>query len=575
MEQDPGQDKLNPLRCDTETTWAYARFDLSSAPANGTAKQMFYSRLKANQAPSLLINTIGLHWDANKLKETVSFAVQSNRSRKQIEVIADETLLVIQLHCQPTSKRWLYDEEPLSPPLKIHLLALINRQKPGDKAADAVTKKSYMKESKLGHGDSSGADDKSQTDLSINEIPPESHIDFPRGVTRSASRRSSTFPNKREIMHPTGPPTTAKPVNEAPVINPRIDILNPLKSNFVAVPTFQNKIDFKFNDTSLLATSYLSELDSMRNKLKSNSLLFFTFSSSVVILIYTLCLFIYLRSRRHKSTSSIETQKDPQNNNQPGRAISQTEAQPENLANISQPFNLQMPPATRTRLNMMLGIRSDRNSRDNAHSRRPKRVRLAKSQPKESSDFELTYSSINNHELLEQPDRGTYCRYDKNIYGEFCGSDSRSHRSHLAYGTINVVRAIQQAATLAKSRLRNSRYHPNLNVIPELDVEDHQSIPERNYLSSFLGQNNQHQYHQPLESEAISPGHFNSLVQNAMTRDCSHNMKKVYNQTATTLFSKPDGLATSEPPVSRSRILSKVKQGNVYEEHNEHIDSHT
>lgn len=577
MEKD--QDKLNPLRCDTETTWAYARFEPSPAAANRTAKQTFYSRLKANQASSLFINTIGLHWDVNKLKETVSLAVQSNRSRKQLQVITDETLLVTQLHCQPTSKNWLYDEEISSPPLKIHLLALINRQMAtSDKTSSAVARKQSMKENRLGQVESSSDNAKSNA-VSTNEIPPESHIDFPGGVTQSGSllKGSSTSPSKREVINHASSISTAKPVKELPVISPRIDLSNPLKSNFVAVPTIQNKIDVKFNDTSLLGPSYLSELDSIRLRLKSNSLVFFTFSSSIVILIYTLCLFIYLKSRRHKSTSPNEAHKHTHSNNLPTKKTSQEETHFEQVANnISQPFNLQMPPATRTRLNMMLGMSVGRNSMEDAHHKRQKHKRLVRSHPIESFESKLASSSSHNHEFLERPDQSAHCRLEKDIYGEIGGSqDHRSHRGHLAYGTINVVRAIQQAATLARSRIRNSRYHPNLNVIPETDVEHHQSLPQKNYLSSFLGQNNQHQYHQPLSADTISPEQFNSLVQNAMNRDCSHNMRKVCNQIDSTLFSKPDGLVTTGPPVSRSRILRKVKQENLYEEHSEHIESHT
>lgn len=525
-----------------------------------------------------MINTMGLQWDPRKLKETVSLAVQSNRSRKHLDVVATETLLVIQLHCQPisiSSKNWLYDEETIPSQIKVHLLALINRQVLDDRTLHAASRKALAKEDKFNQVEIGAGSDKNTTSNEIGGIPLESHIEIPGEVSQnlSSSKRSAIYPTKRELAdHLSANTRSAK---ETPAISQRIDPPgNLLKSLFLAVPALQDKVDVKPNDTSSLGLSYLNELDSMRLRLKSNSLLLFTVSSSMVILVYTLCLFIYLKSRRHRATASKETHKQSAR-----KTRSQREAKfPQQVGNISEPFNLQMAPATRTRLNMMLGMSTGRSSRVDPNSRPSKRAstRSARSHSKKWPNHGLTSSFTHNREPLGRPDRGYQCCAEDTSPGGPCnagrGKAQTAHKSHIAYGTINVVRAIQQAATLARSRLRNSRYHSSLNVIPETDSEHSQSLPRKN-MTNLGGLLNQDRQDQAQSVKTISPERFNSLVQNAMSRDCSHNLKKIFKQPTATLFSNPHELVSTGPPVSRSRILRQVKQENFHKKHSRQPNS--
>lgn len=533
-----------------------------------------------------MINTMGLHWDPRKLKETVSLAVQSNRSRRHLEVVATETLLVIQLHCQPisvSSKNWLYDKEIIPSQIKVHLLALINRQVLSDRNLSASPKKTSVIEDKLSGVEIGTGSDRSITPNSVGETLPESPIEFPGEISQnlSSAKRSAIYPTKRELAdHPL---VNTKLAKEAPAISQRIDPYgNPLRSLFMAVPALQNKVDVRLNDTSSLGPSYLDELDSMRLRLKSNSLLLFTISSSVVILVYTLCLFIYLKSRKHEAAGSKETHKQPVRTTKSQRDTKL----PHQVGNISEPFNLQMAPATRTRLNMMLGMSTRRSSRIDAGSRPCKQVgtRSVRPHSKKWPDQRPSSSFKHNHEPLKRPDRSRQCCSEDTISGGPCDADcglsgktQTPHRSHIAYGTINVVRAIQQAATLARSRLRNSRYHSSLNVIPETDSEHLQTLPRKNLtnLGGLLNQNCQDQREQTQPVKTISPEQFNSLVQNAMSRDCSHNLKKIYKQPTATLFSNPHELVSTGPPVSRSRILRQVKQDNFYKEHSRQSNSNS
>lgn len=570
----------NPLRCDTETTWAYSRFEPTLAVANGTAKQTFYSRLQPNQAPSLSINTLGLQWNIEKSKETVSLAVQSNRNKRHLEVLTAETLLVIQLHCQRvnfSSENWLYDYEmPLSPN-KVHLLALINRQVTGEQTTRQSTIRERDQLNQVGLGSSRRDRDVPKI---LGSTLAESQNDYPGrrnssngGGSSSGKRLPST---KREIMDYSL--STMRPTKELPGISQRIDLSRDISRGLsIAVLANQNKSDAnKPNDVSLLGPTYLTELDSMRIRLKSSSILLFTISSSIIILIYTLCLFIYLKSRRRNAKASNESshkrsQSIKKRSARTVEAAFRKEAKSDHVQDISEPFNLQMSPATRTRLNMILG----RGSTIVANSVRfnPTSLQSTRgSHVRDTANQDNLVAFDNNH---VQPQREAQFELEGAGYTESsCRVDHKAHKksrtatkSHLAHGSVNVVRAIQQAATLARSRLRNSRYHPNLNVIPETDVEHLQSLPrsDLNYSNGLFIRNNLDQCHQ---ADTISTEQFNSLVQDAMSRDCSHIIKKIYQEPTKTLFSKPCGLATKCPSVSRSRILHQLKQENVYEEHN-------
>lgn len=256
----------------------------------------------------------------------------------------------------------------------------------------------------------------------------------------------------------------------------------------------------------------------------------------LVVLAYTCCLLIFIKSSskpRDKSISAVRRNK--------------VESGSHKALNISHPYNLQMSDATRTRLDMMLRLQARQSLNESANDQFLQTGQLSVLL---GDEFARRGGHKFNSQQLSPLQDSSNVEYQ-------CSTDGQS--SNFAYNTIDAVRALRCAASrLAKSRLR---YHPNLVAIPEADNEQVQSPSSPNVEAD----------HGSLCEQVSAINHLDTLVQNALSCQCSHmvpNMKSFApsSQHVETLFSRP---TTFEPErqggrVSRSDILGHIKGKDSY-----------
>lgn len=535
---------------------AYARFEPKRAHLDSPAKehQIFYAKLKQNQLPSMFIQSLRMLNGSDRLSITLDVNQHKTRGRTrgQQEIVTRETLLVSELICSNNSSS--ADNEDQRQAFKINLLALINR----DSAATAASSPQATQASTI-------ASPTTTAPAQVASEQPQTTGQSRRAILVDSASTLSSFEtptqtsSKRNSSMSTGAFTPKLGSTES--INQRMDHLAPTNSVLFQLNhqdqhqsnSFQRFLQFNSN-----------EFDSLKLKLKSNSLLMFTVTSCFVILTYTLCLLIYLRSRQRSRAAQTQRQQQPLQ--KPGtKGDLQQQQPPTGLMDISGPFNLQMPSATRTRLNMMLGS----SAANNRHHKRRKTKRRSSNSPAADDGMSCDGRYSNIGCLVQSAEFGPP-KGIPNYHVRFANNVSNRHLSYddlqnANYGSVNVVRAIREAATMAKTKFRTSSFKPNLNVIPETDLEHlQQASPIQEFFVDFSHEYDDDELNN--NNTCISLEQIDSLVQEAMSRECSHIVEKVYNDSyQETLFSKP-----KERPVSRSKILQQVstKRENIYEENN-------
>lgn len=286
----------------------------------------------------------------------------------------------------------------------------------------------------------------------------------------------------------------------------------------------------------------------LRARLVGGNILLLAISLSFVVFTYALCLLIYYK-RRYKSLKKV------QSGNILG-LIQRKSLKEKKLSNISEPFNLQMSPATRTRLNIMLKMIPPKEKRITSKSVRTAKTILRQNEKGKISSIEV--ENIYNYSNLDQLDDGNSHLYER-VKPRDPKNELYNQRSNKA---ARISRSSNEAAG-RKGRNRKVRYHPNLVSIPESEQERHtqkddvSSRDNVNLLNRILNLESGG----GLKDEIISEDQFNALVKNAMSQTCSHLVQRMHDNMSQTLFSKPIGDGNlDENPVSRSRILKQSKQ---------------
>lgn len=532
-----------PVKCRTELMIPYSRFEPKThVPAGNQPKSLtHYSKFDLNQLPSISIASAELFWDSFKQREVISFTLESNKDRIRDDVSQRETLIFFEMACFHSASSTSNSESKFL--RKIHLLLLLNR----DIIPHLSVPKQAVETSSL------PTLNPLQMNINLNQTKP---IKIDNSQNKRATQSSS---NKSAINE-----------NFISFQNKEIESRIDLMGDTIKVNSRNSTESFANNgQPARFAPGLvnLKELDSIRMRLKTNSFLILTVVSSFVILTYTLCLLIYLKTRKSREKHSEIR----------GNRIMKTKSQkPKQLAlDISQPFNLQMEPETRIRLENLLNVRSKCSSIDSGEC-----------YFEQDQQSQNVYSELNDrHELVKPHRRSTtskYCHYferendhkpcqcDYNSYLDQSFVPSQNQANFAYYGTLNVMRAIRQAATLARYRIRNTRYQPNLKVIPESDYEQTQT--------QTLNRSNLEHCEQLLNDStnelSIKADQIETLLYNAMKSKCCHFTEKAHkrkkrhknNQANTTLFSRPNkcsdsavGAELEGDAVSRSRIIRYVQ----------------
>lgn len=548
MSQRPENLTAAPLDCAVDRLSAFVRFEPKNQQRENPQKphQIYYSRLKQHQLPSMFIQSLKLA-TTERLSVTLDVNHKARgrlRSQPQQQIVTHETLLVNELIClvQSANSSAAPDQRQQQQFVRMNLLALINRDSP----AAAQT--------------------------AIPPAPPPLTTTATPSAPQASTEPTAHLPQttnqaKRAVQQVTEPTESIQRMDHSVATPPPVlfglGSPNQLGSGDQG-SSFQRFLQFNSN-----------ELDSLKLKLKSNSLLMFTVTSCFVILTYTLCLLIYLKSRQRS--------RGPRGGLGQANRTSETTGNQQAAMNISSPFNLQMPSATRTRLNMMLGSGAGAALERQPKRRKAKRNRAdhlqADPQLLDNSSASSSLAFVQSADVLGLPKSlpNYHVRFANNVpssrHLNYAGQ--LQGQAHASYGSVNVVRAaIREAATMARTKFRASSFKPNLNVIPETDLEHlhQQTSPIQELFVNF----SQEYYDGDDDDEpnnnstCISLEQIDSLVQEAMSRECSHIAEEVYNNLDSyqgTLFAKP-----RERPVSRSKILQQVttsaKHENAHEKEN-------
>lgn len=392
-------------------------------------------------------------WKLEAHRELLKISMLTNTVQSKLLGDSDrEILLLSELTC----KRQLSDDTTQDYPGFFHLVTLINRE---PSARNIVESKPTQ----------------SGTSLSLNQIV--------KTETNKQTKNASV------------------PLEQASI---RMDSRS---NHHLSSLTLPDKVLYKLSNSSQqnrtlsrVGPTYTTDSDAGSSlRFTTSELVFVTVSWLSVVLLYTFCLLIYIRS----------TSKTRMSNKSNKRTARQVQSE---IQHISQPFNLQMSDATKTRLNMML---------------RQSTVHGGASFPNQA-----------DHKLIKL--RGDQLRQSKHSNG-----------NNIAHNTLNAVRALRLAAAdLARSKLRQIRYRPNLMAIPEVD-NDH----IENYAANQSGQ-------------ISSANLLNSLIENALDCDCPHLISKRTNQGPSkqrveTLFARPSSLgqpaSLSSGRVSRQGIICKAQ----------------
>lgn len=572
--------------CQTQNSWSYIRFEPVGNQANditdgrsllpGASKlppdkqESFFSRSdQQHELPSYSIGGLDIKWPIDgDQRELISLNILPKGSANKSDEQAKETLVLNELTCR--SSATLYQQEQvINNRLTVYLLTLINRT---NLTVPATVAKQEMQARQQ--------EEEQQTAKQEMDLAPESSIDHPSG-------RTATWPTRRRAIEskPAKEQTKETPNDRSIAPSDLIGSAPNLTTN--SRPTIANNETHRSHRQHLLHSvssnfigpSYMVDLDSIGFKLRSSSLLILAFSSLLVIFVYTLCLLVYLRrsTRRSKCANSSPKQ-------EPGKASGKKPDSNCEL-DISAPFNLQMPSATRTRLEMMLKSRRKqraayKSTTDRVHGQ----ARGSKMNPDELNRSKWTRGEL---KLLDVSHSAT--SDDEHLNPKLDKAQWFQQRPFrwTAYGTLTAVR--QAAANLTRSsRLHNTRYRPNLNVIMESDLENtdqqtHLKALEVRSFEQTKCSRKEKSYRANVRREQTSGHHRSnqlsqdsylaSLIQDAMSLECTHVFdRSTYNHE--TLFSRPleqskmifntndDGPTTLRTfdPVSRSRILRHVKQ---------------
>lgn len=562
-----------PIRCRTELMHSYLRFEPSSSALVGSQSMnlTYYSKFGNDQLPSISIDGAELHWDNSKQKEVVSFILESNRARGEDDVSLTETLVVIEMSCfHPSAPDSNSSESKFL--RKIHLLALLNR--------DIISRKNIIKPKvELNPQPASGSDIPIKerqkplpvtiTAINFNQSEPVEVDSFQiKQVTQNYANK--TILNEFD--------TTFFP----PRIDNRIDLSGETVKNSIANhrhisgPATNGSLPARFTPGLV----NLKDLDSISMRLKSNSFLILTVSCSFVILTYTLCLLIYLKTRKN-------------HNRKLGAKSSRTGNDQQQFATvISHPYNLQMPSDTQNRLENLLNARGKTSS---GTSGGPHYYQEQHTLPNHYTELDDQHKLVGVKSCCETMSSRPFqrcsfrtdyktCQCERSCYFREPYIQTQNQPNFAYYGTLTVMRAIRKAACLARYRMRNSRYQPNLKVIPESDYEQTQT----------LGRGNLEHCEQLLNGPNGSPlsmrdDQIEALLYNAMMSKCSHIVERAHKrkrecniqQTGATLFARPIDSADSNEtpeietgPISRSQIIRNLKcEGNVGSEVEADVDT--
>lgn len=625
------------VKCQTETSLFYSLFDHhhhqhDRATNNRRQRLTRYARFKPNQVASLRVNSLEISW-SNKLagRELISIDIQaatvSDRTRNKTttqkqRIYANETLLVTELSCRSSSNN---SDLQLG---KIHLLALINREL-GGQAANGRPASKLAPANIIKDPEQPLRDGKTQSATTKREAIGQQQTPQTFFKSPSASSTESSVPaSNRGDDDDDNKVGGRQPADESQnSIETDIDRSSDQEtsSNFFpsalgnqssSLLTNSLQIDGRRN---LLASGFNNQFnrqqvgsaralpdglgESIRERLKSSSLLLFTVSSSLVILAYTLCLLVYLKGRRKSPTTTIARSRRSSSSaaaaaSLPVQAEQQQQQQTESSQmRISAPYNLQMPEPTRTRLEMML--RTDKRKHpDAAHyhqqpdscleptsgARRSKKRHRSVDAPRAHMDQQMIHSRARNSLESFVGRQAAEANIEEPVvyYAPHPNVDNFSYStSDFGYGTLQVVRAIRQAAAVARLKLRSSRYEPNLNVIHESDLEHLQqnaAAVNSNYApviaaAPFPFAATKHcrfadQEENFSQTGGVACSEIDHLVQDSLKLECSHFIERMRLPSAT-LFSKPtkehshvvgSQTAIGGDQVSRSGILKLVKQ---------------
>jgi len=481
-----------------------------------------------------------LNRDIAQGRDIISIAIQSNRPKRNEQIIRRETLIVSEMLCHWDQAANGTSDRSTKLVERIHLIVLINRE-PSPEASNQTRSTGSNGTKEVDQVGGSKSDTKAAETITTSAQSKRAVgvlISVGHGEFRAPSNPTATYSRSDSFLSPTARvPTTLR--------DPILKNEPETRSDSNSPRLFKESISFP------------NELDSVRLRLRSNSLLMLTVSASFVILTYTLCLLIYLKSRQKFRSKGSKVEVRPVRSD---IVASNTfsSSQKQRSLNISQPFNLQMPPATRARLDVML-----------AHNCRTKRLSCRQREIARPGKSEAERRSRARRPVASsrRETRQTARRLvNRNPKIEPRDSDTAQHR-HILYpvtsshkvvhtdGTLSVVRAIRYAATLARSRLQVARYRPNLNVIVESDLEHLQtSMKSFEMLPDASNQNKP-----PLRKNSITDDHYESLVKDALSRKCSHVARRMHDAQTETLFSRPtDTPNSSSSQISRSRILRQL-----------------
>lgn len=572
------------LKCQTETSWFYSLFDQRQQLDHQQRRPQLtqYSRFKSNQLASMRIASLEISWDDKLGREVVSIDIRppiaSNKTTTTTttrqRIYTNETLVVSELSCRSSSAL-----DSVAWTGKIHLLALMNREvsrlatkSTSGKAPNATSKRDIIRTAPSA---SAADDDRPQADESQNSIDVERRsseglVGSSSSFHQSASNQSSSF-----MVDGGGGGAT----NQLASGNKWTDL----------------------NQKQQLPHATDGGLgESIRMRLKSSGFLLFTVSSSFVILAYTLCLLIYLKSRKKPiGGASSRRSRRPPAQRPSERAPDEQPAPP---MCISEPFNLQMPEPTRTRLEMMLRANKRNGAPADVAPNKADQLLLLDTEAA-AGDRQRERRAKKRHRraaasvMMACPAAGFSCGQSAavaptqaTVGSSFVGKQQLMEPvyhlagggaancpldSDLGYGTLQVVRAIRQAAAVARFRLRSSRYEPNLNVIHESDLEHLQQLAaaannqmeeKRCRFAAATAADDADQNDQFFGRPEDTTCQLDHLVRDALNLECSHFIERI-QQPSATLLSRPIDMNSNCSPssgeqVSRSGIIKLVKQNS-------------
>lgn len=250
----------------------------------------------------------------------------------------------------------------------------------------------------------------------------------------------------------------------------------------------------------------------IKNQLASGNFILVVALASCFVVLYFICLVAHLKGCNFTNRNKRDLKR-------PFGGQSQSSV-------ISEPFNLRMAPATRTRLELMFRRKGNRHAkvRDNRQAAGCHRPKL--------TEQDASHGRHNDYSC--------------------CGSTGcigyQEDQLLPSYCTLKMVRALRRASYLYG---RKSSYTNCLKVIPESELE---------CLPSDTGTGFRNNPSQSDSNDYVTCDQFDVLVRDAMSQSCSHSFGRPAEDTIATTTTKT---LLSRPVDCDSETLNKVSRESI------------